>query len=129
MSFDIEKGTKGYQELMVSVADTASAFSSGLVEVYATPAMIALMEKTCQLSVQPSLPEGFITVGTLVNIRHLKATPVGMTVTCESELVEQEGKKLVFKLVARDEQGVIGDGMHERYIVEVKSFMSKISGK
>jgi predicted thioesterase len=52
-----------------------------------------------------------------------------MTVTCESELVEQEGKKLVFKVVARDEQGVIGDGMHERYIVEVKSFMSKISGK
>lgn len=127
MGFDIEIGTKGYQELKVNSADTASAFSSGLVEVYATPAMIALMEKTCQLSVQPFLPEGFISVGTLVNIRHLKATPVGMNVTCESELVEQEGKKLVFKVIARDEQGVIGDGMHERYIVEVKSFMSKIS--
>lgn len=127
MGFDIEIGTKGYQELKVSSADTAAAFSSGLVEVYATPAMIALMEKTCQLSVQPFLPEGFISVGTLVNIQHLKATPVGMNVTCESELVEQEGKKLVFKVIARDEQGVIGDGMHERYIVEVKSFMSKIS--
>lgn len=127
MSIELPLGVKGLQEIVVTKELTASAFNSGLVEVFATPAMVALMEKTCQLSIQPLLPEGFITVGTLINVRHLKATPVSMTVHCESELVEQDRKKLTFKVHVWDEAGTIGDGLHERFIVNAHDFMKNLS--
>lgn len=127
MDFELPIGVKGLQEIVVTSELTASAFNSGLVEVFATPAMVALMEKTCQLSIQPLLPDGFITVGTLVNIRHLKATPVGMMVHCESELAEQDRKKLTFKVKVWDETGIIGDGLHERFIVNADDFMNKLT--
>lgn len=121
------KNTKGKQQQVVTKELTAARYGSGLVEVYATPAMIALMEKTCQESVQDQLETGQLTVGTLVNVRHLKATPVGMMVECESELLDIEGRKLVFRVSARDEKGIIGEGMHERYIVIEKDFMKKLT--
>lgn len=121
------KNTKGKQQQVVTKELTAARYGSGLVAVYATPAMIALMEKTCQESVQDQLEPGQLTVGTLVNVRHLKATLVGMMVECESELLEIEGRKLVFKVSAWDEKGIIGDGLHERFIINEKDFMKKLA--
>ncbi len=124
---DIKPGIKGKQQLIVTDDVTAASYGSGLVEVFATPAMIALMERTCQLSVQKLLDEGYMTVGSLVNVKHLKATPVGMQVECESELTFQDGRRLVFKVSASDERGQIGEGIHERFIVNREEFMHKLN--
>lgn len=126
MELQIPLGLKGRQELTVSFEDTAAKYGSGLVEVFATPAMVALMEKTCLESVLPFLDEGFGTVGTLVNVSHAKATPVGMKVVCESTLVEIDRRRLVFEVSAADEKGEIGRGRHERFVIDVKKFMEKL---
>lgn len=125
MDICIEKGIEGFEEQIVSYEDTAAKYGSGLVEVFATPAMIALMEKTCLKSVLPFLPEGFGTVGTMVNVFHTKATPLGMKVTCESKLIEVDRKRLLFEVVAKDEVGEIGKGFHERFIIDIKKFMER----
>jgi predicted thioesterase len=106
--------------------DTASHYGSGLVDVYATPAMIALMENTAQLSVKPYLPKGYITVGTAIDIRHHKAIPVGMKVKCVSVLSSVEGKKLTFNITTWDEKGLIGSGNHSRYIVNTEEFLNRL---
>jgi len=130
MDFNLKTGITGSESLTVSIADTATHYGSGLIEVFATPAMIGLMEKTAQSSIQHYLPEGFITVGTEVNITHVKATPLGMKVICTSELIGVDGKKLLFKGSAHDETGLIGEGTHKRYIVNAAEFMQKLkSGK
>ena len=126
MEIIIETGIKGYQEQKVEMKDTAKTYGSGLVEVFATPAMIALMENTAHTSVNDFLPEGFATVGTHLNIEHSKATPLGKKVWCESVLESQEGKKLTFSVTAYDETGIIGKGMHERFIINVEKFMDKL---
>ena len=126
MDLAIPAEVKGCEEMTVGHEHTAARYGSGLVEVFATPAMIALMEKTCLQSVLPFLPEGQGTVGTKVDIVHSKATPVGMRVVCESQLVEVDRRRLVFELVARDEQGEIGKGRHERFIIDTKQFMAKL---
>lgn len=113
-------------ELTVSMKDTASMYGSGLVEVFATPAMIGMMENTAHLSVQEFLGEDELTVGTAVDIQHLKATPVGMRVFCKSTLTQVEGKKLTFAVEASDEQGPIGNGVHTRFVVNRTKFMSKL---
>ena len=91
--------------------------------------MITLMERTCRLSVQPYLDAGFETVGTHVDVSHVSATPEGMKVWCNSELVEIDGRRLVFKVVARDDKGIIGEGTHERFIVNVSRFQAKTDSK
>jgi fluoroacetyl-CoA thioesterase len=126
MDHTLLPGIQGRQEITVAQKDTASAYGSGLVEVFATPAMIALMENTAHQSVQPHLPDGHLTVGFEVNIRHLKATPVGAMVWAESELLKVEGKKLTFSVRAFDEGGEIGSGTHTRYIVHQQKFMSRL---
>jgi predicted thioesterase len=126
MEIIIDKGIKGYKEQQVELQDTAKAYKSGLVEVFATPAMIALMEHTAHSSVSNFLPEGFATVGIQLNIEHSKATPMGAKVWCESVLEVQEGRKLLFSVTAYDETGIIGKGTHERFIINVEKFMDKL---
>ncbi|MDD4148693.1 MAG: thioesterase family protein [Bacteroidales bacterium] len=126
MEINIKIGIKGSENKTVSFDDTATKYGSGLVEVFASPAMIAIMEKTCMNSVMPYLPEGFGTVGTKVNIVHTKATPVGMKVICKSELIEVDRKRLVFEVIANDENGEIGRGQHERFIIEIEKFTNNI---
>ncbi|MEI6822561.1 MAG: thioesterase family protein [Bacteroidota bacterium] len=126
MDFEIEEGVIGRMEIVVSKELTAAKYGSGLIEVFATPAMISIMESTAHTSVQKYLPEGFITLGIEVNIKHLKATPVGMKVTCESKLINVDGRKLTFEVNASDEKGLIGTGLHVRFIVETKKFMDKL---
>ncbi len=125
----IEKGIKGFGELTVNESNTAEALGSGSLAVLATPSMIALMEKTARLSVDPFLEEGQSTVGTLVNVKHLSATPVGMKVSCNTELVDIDRRRLVFHVECSDEKGIIGEGEHERFIIDAEKFMSKASAK
>ena len=118
-------GIKGQAEMLVTDAVTARNVGSGTVAVLATPMMIALMEKTCLQSVRPFLKEGQDTVGTRVDVSHTAATPVGMTVRCESELVEIDRRRLVFRVTARDDAGVVGEGLHERFIIDIAKFQAK----
>lgn len=125
----IETGIKGRREQTVTPEMSATRVGSGLVEVFATPMMIAMIEQTCNDSVLPHLEAGQGTVGTLVNVSHVSATPVGRRVWCESELVEVDRRRLVFKVKAYDESGLIGEGMHERFIIDTAKFMEKVAAK
>jgi len=126
MDIRIIPGIKGQQEMTVGKKDTATAFGSGLVEVFATPAMIAFMEMTALKSIEHLLPQTATTVGSEVNIKHLRATPVGRKVQCESTLIEVVGRKLVFELVVMDDEIPIGHGTHVRYVVDKKKFLAQL---
>ena len=126
---ELIKGIKGRKEIVVTTEKTAKVVGSGLLEVFATPAMIALMEETASMSVAPALAEGSTTVGTLVNVSHVSATPVGATVRCETLLTEVDGRKLTFSVKAYDNAGLIGEGTHERFIVFSEKFMAKTLAK
>ena len=102
---------------------------SGTLDVFATPALVALAEKTCWQSVAPALEAGSGTVGTKLELEHTAPTPVGMTVTCHSELVAVEGRKLTFKVTLADEKGPVGGGTHERFIIFEEKFAAKAEAK
>jgi predicted thioesterase len=125
----LEAGIKGTREVMVTEANTAKAMGSGALEVFATPSMIALMEQTAWESVQSQLEDGSGTVGTSLQVKHVAATPVGMKVTCESELIKVDGRALTFSVKAYDETGLIGEGEHERFIVFNDKFQAKADAK
>lgn len=125
----IKVGLNSSFETDVKNEHLASKYGSGLVDVLATPAMIALMECTAKNAVDLHLPIGYTTVGTKVDVVHMAATPIGMKVTVKAELIEVQGKKLVFKVEAFDEVEKIGEGIHERYIINSEKFMDKISKK
>ena len=120
---------KGKKELVVSQENTAKTMGSGTMDVFATPAMIALMENTSYTSVEKELEPGSGTVGTALNVKHVAATPVGMKVTCESELIKINGRALTFSVKAYDECGLIGEGEHERFIVFEDKFQAKADAK
>jgi len=113
-------------EKIVQHADSAAALGGGSVDVFATPAMILIMEEAARLVVQNELPEGHTTVGTVVNIKHLAATPVGKKVNATAKLTFVDGRRLVFEVEAADENGIIGKGTHERAIIDIKRFMAKL---
>ncbi len=122
-------GLKGETTTIVTTENTAIAMGSGEAVVFATPAMLALMEKTAYLSVKNELEPGCSTVGTMVSISHVSASPVGAQIRCESELVEIDGKRLVFQVACYDNAGLIGKGSHERFIVQAEKFQKKADGK
>ncbi len=114
---------------LVTDNNTALSVGSGSLSVYATPAMLALMEKAACEAISASLNEGETTVGTLLNVKHLAATPVGMNVFATAELVSRDGRKLVFNVTASDESGIIGEGTHERFVVLSDRFTEKTYSK
>lgn len=127
----LEKGMKGHLEFTVTEDKLASKVGSGLVNVFATPMMIAAIEQTAAASVQGALDEGCTTVGTLVNVSHVAATPEGMKVTVDTELtdVSPNGRMLTFHVKAFDEAGLIGEGTHQRAVVLKERFEEKAANK
>ena len=122
-------GIKGTLERTVTEELTAEAMGSGQLPVFATPAVVALAEETAWKSVAPGLEEGQGTVGTLMELSHIAATPLGMKVRCESELVEIDRRKLVFLVKIYDEKEKVAEGRHERFIVDNAKFLSKAESK
>lgn len=122
-------GKKNRIEKIVLDSETALAFGSGSIEVFSTPNMVGLMEKTALILVESLMPKEYSTVGTSLDVKHIAATPVGMKVYSEAELVEVDRKRLVFKIQAWDEKEKIGEGMHERFIVKSVDFMNKALSK
>ncbi|MBQ6372443.1 MAG: thioesterase family protein [Oscillospiraceae bacterium] len=125
----LETGIKGCGEITVTPELTAKRFGSGALEVYATPAMIALAEETALKSVADRLEPGQGTVGTRVDIAHLAATPLGMKVRCETELIEIDRRRLVFSVAVYDEADKVAEGTHERFIIDNEKFMKKAETK
>lgn len=125
----LKEGIKGVTEFIAEEEGSAKAMGSGALAVLATPKMIAMLEKAAWESVQPFLEEGCGSVGTLMNVSHDAATPLGMKVRCESELIRVEGKKLTFRVEAFDEKGRIGGGTHERFIINNARFQEKTDRK
>ena len=125
----INIGTKGTEQIVVNEQNCALTVGSGTLKVFATPAKAALMEKTAWKSVAPHLEKGQCTVGTKLNLTHSASTPIGMKVTCESELIAAEGRKLTFHIIVCDEDGIIGESEHERFIVDEDKFQLKTDSK
>lgn len=125
----IVPGLASESQLLVRAENTAAHLGSGDVAALATPEMIRLMEKASVAAVDPLLPKGYKTVGILVNVRHLAATPVGMTVRARAELAEVDGRRLIFHVEAHDEVEKIGEGEHHRMIVDVAKFGERVSQK
>lgn len=125
----VELGIKGHQETTVTTANVASNVGSGKVKVFATPMMISLIEKAAVLSIEPYLEPGQSSVGTHINVSHCSATPMGMTVWAETEVIEIDRRRVTFSVKAFDERGLIGEGTHERFIIDVDKFIAKAESK
>ena len=125
----VEIGMKGRAETVVTRENTAQAAGSGLVPVFATPWMIALMENAAVNAVQAGLAPDEGTVGTRLDVTHDAATPIGMRVWAEAEVTAVEGRKLTFAVSAWDEAEKIGGGTHERFIIKPERFLAKAQGK
>lgn len=122
----LEKGLTYTSTVKADEANSAKAAGSGNQDVFATPSMIALMENAAMNAVAAELPEGSATVGTKLDVAHSKATPLGDTITATATLEEVDGRRLVFRVSASDSTGLIGEGTHERFIVDVEKFMGRL---
>ena len=125
----IETGMKGRAEAVVAQENTAQAVGSGLVPVFATPYMIALMENATVNAVQAQLAPDEGTVGIRLDVTHDAATPIGMKVWAEAEVTAVEGRKLTFTVTAYDEAEKIGGGTHQRFIIKPEKFLAKTQAK
>lgn len=125
----IEIGSKGRAETVVTPDNTARAAGSGLVPVFATPWMVALMENAAVQAVQGALDPEKGTVGTRLDVTHDAATPLGMRVWAEAELIAAEGRRLTFSVTAYDEVGKIGGGTHERFVIQTDKFLARTQAK
>ncbi len=126
---EIPAGIKGKSECMVSAENTAASLGSGFLAVFGTPYLCALVEGACMNAIKDFLDEGEGTVGISVDISHTAATPVGMKVWVETEVVKCEGRKITFTAKAYDEAGSIGEAFHERFVIYNEKFMKKAEGK
>lgn len=125
MEYNLRVGMSHEKEYIVSKHDVTAHFG-GDFPVFATPVMINWMEQASLQLCQQVLPVGFDTVGTFVNVKHMAATPAGMTVRVISEIIEIDGKMLTFKVKAYDEKTKIGEGTHGRAIINVEKFISRL---
>ena len=125
----VEIGIQGLAEALVEEADTAKTVGSGDLLVYATPCMVALMEGAAYESIAPYLAEGESSVGTKMEVTHLSATLVGMSVRAESVVTAVDGRKVTFSITAYDEAGEIGKAIHERVIIKADRFLEKTYDK
>lgn len=126
---ELRTGLSGTVEIVVGTRDTAPHVGSGRIKVLATPVMVNLMEEAALIAVEGLLPEGYQTVGTRLDISHTKATPVGLTVTAGAELLRVDGRRLTFRVWAKDESERIGEGFHERIVVNVARLDSRAQQK
>ena len=122
----MEKGLTYTSTLVVSADHVAAVMGSGDLHVFATPAMVALMENAAMMAVAEHLPEGSTTVGAMMNTSHVKPSPVDESIKATAVLTEVEGRKLTFEIKAEDSRGIIGEATHVRYIVDRERFMSKL---
>lgn len=125
----LRSGLAGRSELIVGEQHTAPRVGSGLVHVLATPVMINLFEAAALDAVDQYLPAGYQSLGTVLNVRHIAATPVGMKVRATAEIVRVEGRTVFLKVRAEDEKELIGDGLHERVVVNVEKFSQRVAKK
>ncbi|MGE1061066.1 thioesterase family protein [Megasphaera paucivorans] len=129
MDFNLKPQSSGENKELVTENNTAIKYASGTAPVYATPALVGLMENAAVLAIGNQLPEGFGTVGISMNVQHVSATPIGMTVRAKATLTEQDRKKLTFQIEAYDEAGLVGNSIHERFIIETEPFLDKADKK
>lgn len=129
MDAPLAPGIEGRAETVAGPGNLASDLGSGFVDVFSTPMMIGLMETAAGTSVEPLVGEGKTTVGVRVDIRHLAATPSGMRVVAKSRLAKVDGKILTFEIWAEDERERIGEGIHERAIIDRARFVQKVEAK
>lgn len=129
MAKEIKVGLTNEVKTAVTEENIASTMGSGCLRVFATPAMCCLMEKAASDLMDSLVDDGSTTVGTALNIAHTAATPVGMEVTATAEITSVEGRKISFRVTARDEAGEIGSGTHERFIVFKEKFQAKTDAK
>lgn len=122
----MEIGLTYTSTLVVSKDHVAAVMGSGDLHVFATPAMVALMENAAMLAVANHLPEGSTTVGAMMNTSHVKPSPVEETVRATAVLTAIEGRKLTFEIKAEDSKGIIGEAIHVRFVVDKEKFMSKL---
>ena len=125
----LSAGLEGRAELVVGTNDTAPRIGSGRVAVLATPVMISIIEAAALDAVEHLLEEGKQSLGTLLDVSHIAATPVGMRVTATAELIEVEGRHLTFRVRAEDEMELIGEGVHKRVVVDVARFDQRTRDK
>ncbi len=125
----MKTGITHMEKFTVTPELTAKSMGSGSLDVLATPAMCALMEKASMNLAEPYLEDGQTTVGTTLNIKHTAASPLGAEITAESTLIKTDGRRLVFELRAYDSAGEIGSGIHERFIVNAEKFINKAKSK
>ena len=126
---EVTIGMKGNAETTVERQDTAYEVGSGDLLVYATPCMVALMEGAACNAIAPVIPEGKTSVGIMLNITHIAATPVGMDVRAEAEVTEVDGNTVTFQVTAYDESGKIGEGTHKRAVINSQRFLDKTYSK
>ncbi len=126
---EITVGMKGEVTTLVEREDTAYEVGSGSLLVYATPCMVALMERAACEAIAEALPEGKTSVGTELNIKHLAATPVGLEVRAEAEVTAVDGNTITFQITAYDEAGKIGEGTHKRAVITAQRFLDKVYSK
>ena len=129
ITMEITVGMKGMVESCVEREDTAKEVGSGDLLVYATPCMVALMEGAACEAIADCMGENQTTVGTMLNIEHISATPVGLEVRAEAEVTEVAGKVITFDVKAFDEAGEIGRGTHKRVVINAQKFLDKTYGK
>ncbi len=123
----LEKGLKSESRTVVSKENVAATMGSGDMPVFATPAMVALMENAAMNAVAAELDAGAATVGVEMNVSHVKASPVGAAITASAEMVEVDGRKLTFEVKAWDDKGTIGEGRHVRFVVDRERFMGRLA--